>query len=158
MVNVVYSKVLFSGIPALGSVVVSRDSMLFFFCLSSGGRGAFSPPFPFRSRRLFRSRSDKIPLPCTTMSPTTPVFDAPSDDALAALSESSRACIERLCKHEPPEHFELGTSEYVWRSGGPTRRTPHANLILLSGMCSRTRRYWFCCMNALALLAGYACS
>jgi hypothetical protein len=44
------------------------------------------------------------------MSPTH-VSAITSDGALSALSESSRACIERLCKHEP-ERFEL-TDEYV---------------------------------------------
>jgi hypothetical protein len=54
------------------------------------------------------------------MSPT-PVSGTISDDALAALSESSRACIERLCKHEP-ERFEL-TNEYVLDAFfGPMRR------------------------------------
>ncbi|KAF8485813.1 NUDIX hydrolase domain-like protein [Russula ochroleuca] len=44
------------------------------------------------------------------MSPT-PVLGTISEDALAALSESSRACIERLCMHEP-DRFEL-TNECV---------------------------------------------
>ena len=46
----------------------------------------------------------------------TSAFGITSDDALAALSEGSWTCIERLCKHEP-EQFEL-SNEYVhwqWR-------------------------------------------
>ena len=66
-------------------------------------------------RRQLLDKTPTIPFTCTTMSLTS-AFGITSDDALAALSESSRACIERLCKHEP-EQFEL-TNEYVhwqWR-------------------------------------------
>jgi hypothetical protein len=69
------------------------------------------------------------------MSPTTPAFGTVSDDALAALSESSRACIERLCKHEPPERFEHGTNEYVchyWRADAPHCAKGRSFLFLLS--------------------------
>ena len=64
-------------------------------------------------RQLFRRQLDKtptIPFTCATMSLTS-AFGITSDDALAALSEGSWTCIERLCKHEP-EQFEL-TNEYV---------------------------------------------
>jgi hypothetical protein len=80
-------------------------------------RRGYSPfPFPFRPRRLLSlgvDPTDEIPtirFTFTTMSPT-PVLGTISEDALAALSESSRACIERLCMHEP-DRFEL-TNECV---------------------------------------------
>jgi hypothetical protein len=70
------------------------------------------------------------------MSPTTSVFGPISDDALSTLSENSRACIERLCRHEPPDRFELGTSnEYVSTTNvlaGRRAATLCANLIYSS--------------------------
>jgi len=36
-----------------------------------------------------------------------------SNDALSALSESSRACIERLCKYEPECHEVTSPNQYV---------------------------------------------
>ena len=88
-------------------------------------------------RQLFRRQLDKIltiPFTCTTMSLTS-AFGITSDDALAALSECSRTCIERLCKHEP-EQFEP-SNEYVLSaftgSGdifGPTLRLRQIHFLL----------------------------
>ena len=71
-------------------------------------------PVPFRSVSVGPLVSGvdlsqtKIPSPLTTMSTI-------SNDALSALSECSRACIERLCKYEP-EYFELTSpNQYVIR-------------------------------------------
>jgi hypothetical protein len=127
-------------------------------------------PVPFRSVSVGPLVSGvdlsqtKIPSPLTTMSTI-------SNDALSALSESSRACIERLCKYEP-EFLELTSpNQYVIRFVffGPMRPRRRASdeanclqystfLYATTGMFSR--RYSSCYMNALPLVvaAGYACS
>ena len=60
----------------------------------------FLSPIPGSSHRYFRSPSEKKnpTLPCTVMTEAAPV-NGISDNALATLSESSRACIERLRDH-----------------------------------------------------------
>ena len=75
----------------------------------------------FRPCRVLGVSQIKIPVICTTMS-ATPVFDALSDDTLSALSENSRACIERFCKYEAasePERSELllNPNQYVNHCG-----------------------------------------
>jgi hypothetical protein len=89
---------------------------------------------------------------CTTMT-TTPVFRVP-DEVVAAFSESTRACIERIRKYVPEtmemcvwniSRFRTGTSACRWTQSQPNSRLLESHTRLRgSPLCSS------CCMSVKA--------